>query len=75
MTNWYHQAEDQTEHIDLWPEKVVASYKGRNKVDRRSSAPKADIFNSHGPTHGTRWQCTAKTFKMACSDAYMLNLT
>ena len=71
MTNWYLQAEDQTEHIDLWPEKVVASYKGRNKVDRRSSAPKADILNSHG----TRWQCTAKTFKMACLDAYMLNLT
>ena len=25
--------------------------------------------------HGTRWQCTAKTFILACLDAYMLNLT
>ena len=26
-------------------------------------------------SHDTRWQCTAKTFIMACLDAYMLNLT
>ena len=26
-------------------------------------------------SHDTRWQCAAKTFIMACLDAYMLNLT
>ena len=53
------------QNLPFHSQKVILTVTDRDDVTVR---------DDHIP-HGTRWHCTVKTFKMACLDAYMLNLT